>query len=1256
MFKWISASDLDSWARERLDSRGKLPEVARRLTYATLEDPKRISFRSEEGTQLGGWDGITETSEGNLYVPAGNSGWELSTDQRSKVKADDDYEKRTKDPLRLVQKETTFVYLTPRIWSKKDEWASEKEKEGNWFGVRAYDASDLEQWLEKTPAVGAWLAKIIGKYPEGALALSDFWDDWKSFTKLPLPPDLIVGTREDEADQVRTWLSRPPGVVSIASETQQESIAFLAAVAELSDEGMRNKIFARALLVEDEKPWRHLSATREHLILIPLFDVARVNLSPAAGHHVLLPITAQSLHGENALRLNSIPSEHTVKILCAGGFGEEEARRLANQSGKRLSVLRRFLAKYPETAIPLWARPEDGPSLTALLLVSRWLDTNDADRLVLEAVSQKTYRDLEGVLTRWANEVDAPVRKAGNRWEMVSHEDAWKLLQGYVTKTQLSEFLKQAEEVLGELNPRFELPPEERYLANTKGKVLSHSEKLREGIASTLALMGARGEPGGAYGNGLPQDWVDGFAYKLFQRSNEPHFWSSLTDVLPTLAEASPEQLLAAIERDLALDPSPLLDMFVDEGVFGGSPHTGLLWALERIAWEPRYLTRVTLIVGKLSRLDPGGRSGNRPAKSLREIFLSWKPQTSASEVQRIAAIDELTRREPDAAWDLLRSFLPTMHSFSLGNSRPQWRDWRADWIGEVTQQEVWSMTKQAIDRAISLAGTDARRWEHLLGELGSFTPEDRATAISTLNGALRSGFSSGGKLSLWDGLRRILHKNNQFSDAEGALPAEVMSELEKLYQALTPNDPFRRYAWLFSNNPSIPDIKTKDWYEETRLAEQERDAASPEIARKSIPEIQSFVREVEAPFLLGRAIGKGDISEQFESDMLLQSFPIDQSPVRALLIGFVAGRYERGGETWIDRYLPHGLGSEWLASWKAEFTRGLPVNEKTWDLVESCGDETDEAYWKSVSVHPISDVATAEKAISKLLKYGRPYAAIDLISFHVMDKKSQINRQLVLKVMQEAFHHDPGQESPAGIGMLSYQIGEILMFLELSGEVSEDELAQLEWSYLPLLEDGQRGSIVLHRRMQKDPSFFVELLSLVYRSEEEPQVESAPSKDEEIRAELAFELLYSWKAVPGKQEDGHIEANVLKEWVTKARGLSAQAHRTKAADNYIGQVFAYAPTDADGTWPDAAIRDVIEAVASERLDDGLFTGVYNKRGVWIKGPTEGGVQERALAKDFRDQADKLTTKWPRVAKILYRIAQDYESEALREDISADEI
>jgi hypothetical protein len=73
----IGALDIESWAQRR-DAQAMLPELVRRLVLATTPHATRVSFRSDEGVQLGGWDGVVVSTEATPFVPDGVSAWELT--------------------------------------------------------------------------------------------------------------------------------------------------------------------------------------------------------------------------------------------------------------------------------------------------------------------------------------------------------------------------------------------------------------------------------------------------------------------------------------------------------------------------------------------------------------------------------------------------------------------------------------------------------------------------------------------------------------------------------------------------------------------------------------------------------------------------------------------------------------------------------------------------------------------------------------------------------------------------------------------------------------------------------------------------------------------------------------------------------------------------------------------------------------------------------------------------------------------------
>ncbi len=74
------------------------------------------------------------------FVPVGVSVWELGAQrQRIERKAEEDYVKRTAEPLGVIPANTTYMFVTPHRWPHKDEWAAAKRAEGIWKDVRVLD-------------------------------------------------------------------------------------------------------------------------------------------------------------------------------------------------------------------------------------------------------------------------------------------------------------------------------------------------------------------------------------------------------------------------------------------------------------------------------------------------------------------------------------------------------------------------------------------------------------------------------------------------------------------------------------------------------------------------------------------------------------------------------------------------------------------------------------------------------------------------------------------------------------------------------------------------------------------------------------------------------------------------------------------------------------------------------------------------------------------------------------------------------------
>lgn len=159
----VTANDIKNWTdTHKRRAEEVLPLLVKKLILASCK-PNSIDFPSGDSVAVGGWDGVLDVNLGNEFIPSGKSGWEFGTNKDVKSKADDDYKKRTAEPAPFIRDDTTFVFATSRLWTKRDVWVGEKLATENWKDVKGINAESLSNWLEACPAVHRWFSEILGK-------------------------------------------------------------------------------------------------------------------------------------------------------------------------------------------------------------------------------------------------------------------------------------------------------------------------------------------------------------------------------------------------------------------------------------------------------------------------------------------------------------------------------------------------------------------------------------------------------------------------------------------------------------------------------------------------------------------------------------------------------------------------------------------------------------------------------------------------------------------------------------------------------------------------------------------------------------------------------------------------------------------------------------------------------------------------------------------------------------------------------------
>lgn len=389
--RWIDTADIRQWAN-RLDSQGALPLLVRKLIRATANNIKSIHFPSGENISLGGWDGILNTSEATEHIPDGLSLWEFGTNKDVKGKADDDYDKRTSNPLGFNPSEVTYIFVTPRLWANKKTWIEEKKKDKIWKDVQVIDAETLEEWIENAPTVGSWFAKHLGKYPsEGIQPTEDFWEEWCSGTKFNLNENILLGGREALKDSLINNVKKSI-IIPIQGISREEALAFIVSCFK-NNEQNEEDFFARSIIIDNPETFRKLATFPKPLILIPRFDNnGIINRAIGNGHTVLIPLGIDSCDNwENRLELPSISRESFISALEQIGFSKDVAEQYSKETARNITILRRKLGF--EHTIPKWAHPNNVSDIIPALIAGRWDEYEDGDKEVISILSNDTYEN-----------------------------------------------------------------------------------------------------------------------------------------------------------------------------------------------------------------------------------------------------------------------------------------------------------------------------------------------------------------------------------------------------------------------------------------------------------------------------------------------------------------------------------------------------------------------------------------------------------------------------------------------------------------------------------------------------------------------------------------------------------------------------------------------------------------------------------------------------------------------------------------------
>ncbi len=419
----------------------------------------------------------------------------------------------------------------------------------------------------------------------------------------------------------------------------------------------------------DEQLWRFLKSF--HLLIYDL-DIKGVVFS-------LLYTLIEQYSRNNSSAIWAQINEHIQWVSERAGFiNVENIPDEIRDAFKAISIdtiPKDFVKDTSKIEISNWNDYENAPELTLACLVGSWNENLASDKSILSKFAHLEYEKWIPKLRDVLQYKESPLELMNGIWRVKDRQKLWLTLASRIFDEHLDILKESSVFVLSESDPKFELPKEDRFAAQVYGKVLKYSNQLRKGLAESLALTSCFSDVLKNTSRDKPSLTVIFAIREILEKSNWVR-WASLNDLLPTLAEAAPDEFIRIVEDKLKSEQTLFMKLFAQEGagVTGWNYMTGLLWGLEALAWDEKFLVNVTILLGELASIDPGGNWSNRPSNSLITIFLPWKRQTNASFEKIKVAIKTLDREFPDLTWKLILSLLPNQHQISKGTYKPKFR------------------------------------------------------------------------------------------------------------------------------------------------------------------------------------------------------------------------------------------------------------------------------------------------------------------------------------------------------------------------------------------------------------------------------------------------------------------------------------------------------------------------------------------------------------------------------------------------------
>ena len=574
--------------------------------------------------------------------------------------------------------------------------------------------------------------------------------------------------------------------------------------------------------------------------------------------------------------------------------------------------------------------------------------------------------------------------------------------------------------------------------------------------------------------------------------------------------------------------------------------------------------------------------------------------------------------------------------------SKPRWREFNTPYSDGVLNTEYYDSIEKVLDMCLRYVDSDKERWLNIIGMIDLFWSRFDVMSEKLQNAC--GHLCEKEIFELCDKLREQISSHRQFMSADWSAPKEYIDKWESLLDSIMP-DTIGRFHYLLHFNPHILtpipyDKEIPTDYEQSRmevfkLRKTAFETINEKYGEEAVIEFCAGAEDVQD---WGQIITESILRNKYDFGRLRDIRQLSQTLYSAVL-------WDLYSKNSLDVLLSTIKQEQSLKNDEiGEIMCYTPLNMEVWSKLEAMDKEVSKYYWENVRTFRLLDAddQAVEHYIGMLLKYGRPFSAINAISYTNYDNSQSI-MSILLKYLEFQEHTENNGLSAKSIG--SYEILKLFEKLYEDFNLDDMDIARLEVAYMPFFRfDGKPKGLT--RCFKKMPELYVEFISIAFKPDNEDIINSNPAKAEHI-VRSAHDAIERFSEIPGCNEN-LIDENSFKDWMYRAERIAFESGYIIAYEICLGRLLSYSPLGSDGIFPHEIIRDYLETRVTETVTRNFVIGKMNQRGV--HGATYG-EEEKRIAQKYKDGSSKMRIKHPKTASILDRLSEYYLDDSRRDQL-----